>query len=295
LFERGRELVEQNRPAEACPQFAESQRLDPGIGTLLWLADCYENTGQTASAWTAFSQSAAAAAQRHDPREAVAKERAAKLESALSRLTILVSPEAAAATDLQILCDGVLVSSTSWGRPFPLDPGSHTITANASGRRLWWTTAQLALGGTGASVTVPELLLDTPPTAEEPPAPGASHLLETPARVEHPGHAQHVAAVAIAAGGGTAILVGAFFSLKAKAKYDQSNDGPCLPDNECSPAGMQDRSSATSMATVATAAMAGGAAVVGLAAALYLSAPKGVPVAFAPSAHGGSFEAAWRW
>lgn len=301
LFDRGRELVESNRFAEACPQFAESERLDPGIGTLLWLGDCYENTGQNASAWTTFTQAAAAAAQRHDPREAVARARATRLETTLSRLTIAVSPEAAAAPGLQIHCDGVLVGPGSWGRPVPLDPGSHTITANATDRRFWWTTAQLALGSAGASVTVPPLLAEAP-VALSPPGPGHDAALEAappePSRADRPGRTERVVAVAIAAGGATAILVGSFFSLKAKARYDDSNEGgACLPDNECTPAGMQDRQSASSMATVATVAMGAGAAALAGAAAVYLSAPKttSAKVALSPDAGGGSVHVRWRW
>lgn len=300
LFERGRELVEHTRFAEACPQFAESQRLDPGIGTLLWLADCYENIGQTASAWAAFSQAAADAAEKHDARETVARARAAKLEAALSRLTIFVSPEAAAATDLQIHCDGVPIVSANWSRPFPLDPGAHTITANAAGGRLWWTTVQLQLGSASTAVTVPALseplshaaAAEAPRSENLPPpdvAADASH--------SRSGHAQRVLAVAVACGGVASILVGSLFSLKAKSRYDDSNAGQCKPDNECTAVGFSDRSSAASMATVATIAMAGGGALIAGAAALYLTAPRGAPVhvALSPNPGGASVAMRWRW
>jgi serine/threonine-protein kinase len=295
LFERGRELVESNRFAEACPQFAESQRLDPGLGTLLWLADCYENTGQTASAWTAFSQAAAVAAERHDPREGVARARAAKLEATLSRLTIVVAPEASALEDLQIHCDGVVVTRGDWGRPMPLDPGSHTVTANAANHRLWWTTAQVPHEAAGTTVTVPAL----PVEGSEVPALVAeeSPSVASPPPAASPGHAQRVVAIAMAAGGATAVLMGSFFALKAKSRYDESNDGACLPDNECTQAGFDERQSATSMATVATLAMSGGAAVLAGATALYLTAPRGstAHVAFAPAARGGALDVRWRW
>src|SRR5262245_36723730 len=56
LFDQGRALVTLGRFAEACPKLAESLRLDPGIGTMLWLADCYENVGRSASAWATFRE-----------------------------------------------------------------------------------------------------------------------------------------------------------------------------------------------------------------------------------------------
>src|SRR4051794_15794728 len=54
LFSDGKRLVQERNFAAACPKFEESQKLDPGLGTLYRLADCYEHVGRTASAWAAF-------------------------------------------------------------------------------------------------------------------------------------------------------------------------------------------------------------------------------------------------
>jgi serine/threonine-protein kinase len=42
LFSEGRTLAASGRCVEAIPKFQGSQKLDPGIGTLLNLAECYE-------------------------------------------------------------------------------------------------------------------------------------------------------------------------------------------------------------------------------------------------------------
>ena len=54
LFEEGRRLVKAGSFNDACPKFAESQRLDPAIGTHFQLAECLERTGQIAAAWTHY-------------------------------------------------------------------------------------------------------------------------------------------------------------------------------------------------------------------------------------------------
>src|SRR5258706_3292372 len=55
-YDEAETLIAQGKLAEACPRYAESQRLDPQLGTLLHLADCMERNGQTASAWAGFRE-----------------------------------------------------------------------------------------------------------------------------------------------------------------------------------------------------------------------------------------------
>src|ERR1019366_5157952 len=51
LFEEGRSLVAAGKYAEACPKFADSERLGPSVATLLNLAKCWGRGGRTAPAW----------------------------------------------------------------------------------------------------------------------------------------------------------------------------------------------------------------------------------------------------
>ena len=302
LFEQGRSLVEKGDFVDACPKFAESERLDPGIGTLLWLADCYENTAHTASAWASFKEAAAAAARRHDGRERVARDRARALEAKLSRLTI-AAPRAATG-GLQVHRDGMLVGSAEWGVAVPLDPGPHTITASAPGHRPWSLTVQAKLGLNLPTVTVPVL----PPEVAASEARTSSRFGEgtradppalEPGSADGPrGNGQRTIGLAVSAAGLASVLVGTGFALKAKSTYDASNaGGGCLPDNECDPAGTKERGDATSMALVAAATMAAGVAALAGGAILFFTAPKpaSASVAVGPISSGVSMRLTWPW
>lgn len=54
LFDEARALMAAGQAAEACPKLEESQRLDPGSGTLMNLARCYEQTNRIATAWSTY-------------------------------------------------------------------------------------------------------------------------------------------------------------------------------------------------------------------------------------------------
>src|SRR5688572_15232873 len=89
LFKEGRALLDQKKYDEACPKLAESQKLDPGAGTLLALALCHEGQGKTATAKRELEE--AAALGKKNGRDDLAKaalKRAAAMEPTLSKLVI---------------------------------------------------------------------------------------------------------------------------------------------------------------------------------------------------------------
>src|SRR5215472_5799664 len=121
LFNAAKALLDSGQYTDACAKFAESKRLAPGLGVTLYLADCYERIGRTASAWTEFRSAEGLARARNDARAAVARARAQSLEPKLPRLTIAVAPTVTRA-GLRVALDGKPVSEEEWGLGLPVDP-----------------------------------------------------------------------------------------------------------------------------------------------------------------------------
>ncbi len=169
LFDQGRQLMAERRFGEACPLFAESQRLDPGGGTLLNLAVCHEGEGKTASAWSEFNEALSLAIKdgRKD-RETLARRRIAVLEPELDHLTLVVPPTTQV-NGLVVTLDGGSVNPTAWGLPTAADPGSHRIEAQAPGKQKWAALVMLGPAGDAKRIEIPALADET--VASAPPSP----------------------------------------------------------------------------------------------------------------------------
>jgi hypothetical protein len=280
LFEQGKALVEAGKFKEACPKLADSQRLDPGIGTSLWLADCYENNGQTASAWAQFKEAAAAAAMQKDPREKLARMRAQDLEKRLTRLTIT---HTGSAKGITIKRDGVDVGSSELGNALPVDPGSHEIVASAPGAKPWRKTVDVPPQSVTVSVAVPDLERDEGASASPAPIAGGAPAPGAKEEGDSDGSTQRIIGLVVAGAGIAGVGVGTFFAFSAKSTYDDSNEnGRCI-ENVCGPEGLRMRDDAESKALVATIAMGVGAVAVVAGAVLFFTAPRSRAVAVAPS------------
>lgn len=163
-------LTEKGRYSEACPKLAESQALDPGIGTLYNLSDCYEHVGRTAAAWSGFTEAASLAnAAGQADRAGEARRRAAALEPKLSKLQIVVPPTAAVA-GLEVRRDDAVLLPADWGKDAPVDPGKHVVSASAPGRPPWTKEVMVDKEGKVVLVEVPALAAGSspPPDGDKP-------------------------------------------------------------------------------------------------------------------------------
>jgi hypothetical protein len=222
LFSEGRRLMDAGQFAQACPKFEASQRLDPGVGTMLNLAECYEKTGRTASAWAEFREvvSAARAADSKE-REELARQRAQALEGKLSRLTIAVSPEAKATLGLEVRRDGALVDPAELGSAIPVDPGKHVIEAVAPGKQKWFNSLELAADGETVTVTIP-VLVDGPSSGAVPVAQASADSNVPP---QH-SSSQRTAGLIVGGFGVAGLAMGTIFGVKASSNWSDAK-GAC--------------------------------------------------------------------
>jgi len=142
LFRQGRQAMEAKNYEEACPKFAESQRLDPASGTLMNLATCEEKVGKLASAWQHWKEAIDALPPKDD-RVTFARSRVDELEKKLPRLQITLS---GAGEGAKVLRDEIELGPASLGVPLPVDPGSHTVTVRMPGRFPKSVSVSVAVG-----------------------------------------------------------------------------------------------------------------------------------------------------
>lgn len=284
LFDKGKALFDQGKCAEAVPLLSESNRIDPGIGTLLHLSDCQAQLGQTASAWAGFLEAAALArAKGQAEREKVARQQADALAPKLSRLRITVAQENKS-IGLVLKRNGALVSELTFGDWLPVDPGPQKLEAEAPGYKPWTETVEVGAGPTRTEAAVPAL--EKAPELPKLPAPQTESGLSL-------GDIMKITGIAV---GGTGILsigVGAAFGINAIVTYDEArstceNDDP----ESCTPKGVRLQRDASTSALVSTVTFSVGGALLAGGALLFFLAPADEappPVGVSIDPRGGAF------
>jgi hypothetical protein len=277
FFHMGQQLLKHGKLADACAAFSESEKLDPALGTLLNLADCHAQQRRFATARAEFDQAAqeAAAAGQHE-RESFAREQLKQLEPLLSVVSIKFDGPPSA-----VSIDGKDVDARA---PLAVDPGYHEFRFAAPGRLARTIKFEVANGPSSQTLDAPRL---EPEAQVVPP-------VERPRPRPKQDDTRRTAAIATAAGGGVALLVGTYFGLHAASK--KSDAEPHCNGRYCDADGLSLQDDAHSAATISTIAFGLGIIAVGVGAYLYYTAMRpSQTVAFrvAPSLLGGRLEARW--
>lgn len=276
LFDEGKRLMQEKKYDDACPKLVESQRLDPGGGTLLAIALCHEGQGKSATAWAEFGIALGEARKdRRTDRESAALEHIRALEPKLTRVKVTVAnkPEG-----LEIRRDGAKVGEAQWGTSLPVDPGEHVFEARAPGRKTWSSTVNVK--GEGATIDVAIPALEDEPVAPPAPvvaspalSPRSPELAPSPRPTTEASDGSRTLWIAIAGSVGivaTGLAIG--FGVSAGSRWDDAERA--CPDNRCRRAAdLELGDQAGTRADVSTALFIVGGLGLATAATLWLTAP----------------------
>ncbi len=251
IFQQARDLGKAGKLDEACALFAQSYALDPALGTAMNLADCFERQGQPRRAWELFD-TVARGSQNVQSRARLARQRADALLAQLA--TVVITVRDAAAPGLAIRIGERVVAPAAEVR-LVVEPADVEVVATRPGAPAWRTRLH-AEAGQILTVVVPALVAPPPRTRRR-----RSRLF-------------------VAAGLGVtgAAVLGASVGLgiSAKQRYDSAFDGGGCVRGEparCTLAGKATVDRAGDRADLATGLAIGGAVLVGLGTALFLTAP----------------------
>jgi hypothetical protein len=274
LFSDGKKLMGEGKFDEACPKLAESQRLDPGGGTILNLAVCHESQGRFASAWSEFKEALGIAHTdgRRD-REQLAQEHLTQVEPKVPHLAFAVDTKVSL-SGLTIKLDGQVLGQAAWSGPLPVDPGPHDITASAPGKVDQRVAVQVAAGD---SKTVAIHPLEDAPAQDK----GLPETVQ-----DSPGSSgtsgKRVAGYVVVGVGAAAVAAGAVFGIEAIQKRHDS-DATCNGDTCSTQQGVNLNDDAKQFANIADVGI--GVGVVAVVVGTYLivtgGTPKNVPASTA--------------
>ncbi|HLM73529.1 MAG TPA: hypothetical protein VK459_12580, partial [Polyangiaceae bacterium] len=274
LFREAKSLMSQKRYTEACPKLAESHRAEPSGGTILHLAYCHKEEGRIATAYKELEEAVLFAIRdKRDDREKAAKTLMTELAPKIPKLSIVVVPEVMRLPGIEVKRDGVLVPPSEWGSPMPVDPGQHTVTAWAPGRKPLLKTVDLRGDAATGSVTISAIDMDPSLKADS----GAKSPQATPTAAPNKGGGfgtQRKIAVVTGGLGLVALGVGTAFGIKAAGAKSASDDH-CESNNICDDEGIKLRADGIAWGNLATGFFIGGGVATAAGVVIYLTAPSG--------------------
>lgn len=279
LFDQGVSLLRNRQYKEACEKLETSQRIDPAVGTLLYLGECYERLGRTASAWAMFREaSSLAQSNGQTDRAKIASQRAERLEAALAYFTVNVTPEARV-PGLVVRRGSDIVKPELFGVSIPTDPGEIKVEASAPGYAPFTQTIALS-SRERSEASVPRLDPLPPQQAAEPkPAvPDTTAAIHGPPDDVQPvRYVREPSPVSYVLGGiGLVGLgVGSFFGIKAiQRNNDATRNYGCSGSICTDPRGLDVTDDARKAARISDIAFVAGGALLASGVVLFIAAPR---------------------
>jgi serine/threonine-protein kinase len=279
LFRAGRELLGARRFKEACEKLDASEKLDPAVGTLFSLGECYSGAGRTASAWFAYRTAIAVAAQRGDARREAAEARAAAIEPLLSSLVVRVG----LAAGVRVAIDGEPFADEVLRAPVVVDPGAHVIVASADGFLPWTSRVEVR----GPAERMP---IDVPPLE---PVPDPSVAL----KAEEARRTRRTYGFALGGAGLVALGVGAALGAEAIAKGRDANRA-CPSTAACADVeAVHENDTAKGFADASTVLIPVGVVLAGIGGYLLWTAraPRAPEITASLASSGGRVGVSWAW
>jgi hypothetical protein len=274
LFDRGLADMQAQKYATACPEIAESYRLDPHAGGLFTLAECESLWGKIASAmadYDNFLDLVAHLPPRDRPKQEARAKIAAEKRAALSREvpSVTVSLDAGIPAGSTVKIDGRAVPSAKLGSSIPLDPGDHVIAVEAPDGRANEQHVSLAKRDARAVALVLPALPVAPAESAKPATNDSGSSRST--------------AIWVTGGVGAAAVVAGVVMGAIVVADKSSIDTNCPTAMTC--ANTADANSANGARTLgwaSTGAIIGGGAAIGAAVVLWLTRPSASPSSVEP-------------
>jgi len=237
LFDEGLALLKSGDYPNACKKLESSERVEPAVGTLLYLGECYARLERTASAWATFREASSLATESgQQDRAKQAKARADELTPNLAHVTIIVPQELLKLPGLAVLRGSEPIDIAVLGTSTPVDPGRFEVEVRANGYEPFHASVDIA-AASRSTVQVPALRpLPPPPASTSKLSSGStttspSTAPKTPLKRElstnHVDPTQRNAGIVLMGVGLGGVGLGTYLGLKAISQNSKAESGTC--------------------------------------------------------------------